>query len=300
MLQEKNQDKQIGFRDSVYWLANLLGIDVGIEGQTVVSDEDREVMQLVREARAKAGFNFSDVQICRQEFVPKKVEEVRQFIKPSKNFLEKGFSEETLRKFMVGYCDTFGKPMYRRDYAPVLDETGEMVVGATGRSIYPRCEYCGFHHLRESGCPNDNPAAIGYPKWKHYGFQKKYVVYNYHNARPWIEKTGVAVVFEGPKEVWWADQHGIKNSICLFGLYMNKYRLNKLLEAGARTLVIALDNDEEGQKAQAEMIKSVSDYFRIVNINQFLKSGQDLADVSSESMTNQIVPFIQSLSENYG
>ena len=60
-------------------------------------------------------------------------EEIREGLqRPAEYYLNRGFAEETLDTFDVGFCNVKGKPMYNRVVAPVYDEDYNYV-GCVGR-----------------------------------------------------------------------------------------------------------------------------------------------------------------------
>jgi DNA primase len=296
----QRDNREVGFRESVFWLAKLLNIQ--IEGEAQIDENKLELHKLTQQAKFKQRVHKRvEQRNQREKFEPVLVSSIQGKIKPSQYFLDLGFSEEILRKYNVGYCDDSRKPMYLRSYAPVLDESGEYMIGVTGRIKYEECESCGDYHEDSSrGCPRDNPMVRAYPKWIHYGFNSNSVLYNSWNAARVINDTGIAILLEGPKDVWWMEQHGIHNSVCIFGLNVFDYHVSKLIKMGATTIVVALDNDERGIEAAERLEESLGMYFKLVNINYLLGDGEDIADVDSTRMKNVIIPFLKSLENNNG
>lgn len=296
----KKLDREVGFRETVYWLAQKLEIPITGEG-TVIEDPDRiEASKLNRETRLRNNIKRRvQSKHDSEKFPPIPIEEIASSIKPSPYFLKQGFTEAILKKYMVGLCEDPRKPMFNRSFVPVLDDTGKMVIGVTGRSIYESCPFCPLFHEKGKGCPKDNPRVRGYVKWQHYGFNSGSVLYNSWHASEHIRKTGVAIVTEGPKDVWWFEQHGVHNSVCIFGLNVADPHLNKLIKIGATTVVVALDNDEKGIEAAEKLNETLGLYFKLVNIKYLLKDGEDIADVSSDRMSSVVVPFLKSLEKTH-
>ncbi len=294
-LKSKNENKEIGFKESAVWLATLLGIKV--EGESAKIDyNQQEVNRLVKNAKVKLNLNTKkDLQNNKSSDYPFPLSKMSGKIEPSWYFLEQGFSKEILQKYNVGYCEKPHKPMYLRSYIPVLDESGENVIGATGRIKYEECEYCSQYHEQGKGCPKDSPKVRGYAKWFHDGFKTGSTLFNSWYAKEYINKSGVAVLLEGPKDVLWMEQHGIHNSVCIFGLSILKYHLTRLINMGTTTIVVALDNDEEGLNAIEDVYKNFANYFKIINISKKMPDGCDIADVSSKQMIEDILPTIQAL-----
>ncbi len=100
---------------------------------------------------------------------------------------------------------------------------------------------------------------------------------------------------EGPKDTWAAERCNIFNSCCLFGLSLSDYHLKKLIATGCRTLVIAMDQDEAGIQAMEDIELKTKDYFKLTNLKNFMKLGQDFADISIDTVEKEIKPFLKTL-----
>jgi hypothetical protein len=185
--------------------------------------------------------------------------------------------------------------MHLRSYAPVLSPDGRYAIGVTGRIKYEKCPYCPMFHEQGHGCPKDNPRIKGHAKWLHYGFNSGSVLYNEWFAEKFIRQSGVAILTEGPKDVWWLEQHDIHNSVCIFGLNFSDYHLRRLINMGVLKLVVALDNDEKGIEAMERLSNTFANYFNMVNINWMLSVGDDIADVPTGRMIREVGPYLKSL-----
>jgi len=224
------------------------------------------------------------------------LESLQNKIKPSEYFLKQGFREDILKKYYVGDCDNSYKPMYLRSYALILDYDEKNAIGVTGRIRYDQCKLCFGFHKQGSGCPSDNPYVKNHPKWLHYGFNVGSVLYNSWNIRKYIKNyNNSIIVTEGPKDVWWLEQHDIKNSTCIFGLNILDYHLCTMIKMGVRKIVVGLDNDEKGIDAMEKLEAKFSDYFKIINIREFMKPGQDIADIDSNILNKDFKSFLNSI-----
>lgn len=299
VLSNKN-DKEVSFIQSAVWLAKLLNIDVNIDDNNVYDVNElavRTLNQKVKDMRSIKSYTNDRFQS--KDFIPFPLRQIRNTIIPSPYFLEKGFTEHTLKKFYVGFCDEIGKPMYLRSFAPIIDERNESVIGVTGRTYLEKCEYCGLHHKTGSGCPADNPNIKSYPKWKHYGFNKSLVIYNLNHSGRYIKNSSMAIITEGPKDVWWFDQHGIKNSVGIFGLHLSRFQIAKLIEYNVTKIVLALDNDARGIEATEKIKEKVYKYFTVTTMKDLLNPDEDIADISVDRMETNIKPFLNSIGCSY-
>src|SRR5262249_54202659 len=127
-----------------------------------------------------------------------------QTLDPEHPYLkERGFTEETIRHFGLGYCN---RGMLKGRLAiPLHNEKGQLL-GYAGRLTNDR-------YIRE-----DNP------KYKFPGtrerdgamleFHKSLVVYNVHRLD---RKVSDLIVVEGFPSVWWLHQHGLKSTVAVMG-----------------------------------------------------------------------------------
>jgi hypothetical protein len=291
------EDREVSFAEAVRWLAGILEADIGLE--TPQTDNDREMRSFIKEAKTRRRLCTKQTDVIDEaKFKPFSVKLIDGKVDPSRYFLNQGFSESVLRKYNVGFCSTSGKPMYLRSYAPVLDETGETVIGVTGRTIHEKCEYCPDFHPKGQGCPKDNPKVRSYPKWLHYGFRKNFTFYNYSFAQSSIKDTKVAILTEGPKDIWWFVQHGIENCLSVFGLSVSDYHLKHLVKLGVIKVVLAFDRDRYGIEATKKLDQMFGGYFDVVEMQDLFNYGEDVADVSTDKMNKVILPFIKGINEN--
>jgi len=207
----------------------------------------------------------------------------------------RGISPDLIAKYHISFCNTRGKPMYKRAFFPILDDKGRYIVGWSGRSIYDKCPRCKMHHHpdRES-CPNPSYKGL-YTKWKHSNdFHAEKCLYNIWYAKSFISRTGVVILCEGPGDVWAYEAAGIKNSVALLGTSMSRQQRLMLQNAGALTIICTFDNDESGQKAMERMEKELTHYFRVFCVTP--TTVNDIGDMFSGDILSQIGPILQQAS----
>lgn len=217
----------------------------------------------------------------------------------------RGITPEIIAKYHVSFCNTQGKPMYKRAFFPILDITGRYIMGWSGRSIYDKCKKCNMHHHPErSSCPDPKYGGV-YTKWKHSkDFQGELCLYNIWYAKHFISKTGTAILCEGPGDVWAYEAADIRNSVALLGLNMSRQQRLMLQNAGALTVICTFDNDEAGQKAMNKIERDLTHYFRVFCVTP--DTVHDVGDMFSEDIAAKIGPILQQasraemLSDGYG
>jgi len=255
------------FIESVEWLCNKLGIS----SNETINLEDSELHKINNSIKQVHSINNKLKFKEHEDFKPFDLKLLEKNVKTSDYFLNKGFSLKTLKKFHIGFCNDITKPMHLRSFAPIIDEDNKNVIGVTGRTIYEKCPYCPWFHQPNKGCPKDNPMIRGYSKWKHFGFKKSNVLYNFNNAKEYIRNTKSVVITEGPKEIWFLDEYKIYNAICLFGLDISIYQIKKLIEIGVENVYLMLDTDEKGLLATEKFFGNCQNYFDIININHLFQ-----------------------------
>lgn len=209
---------------------------------------------------------------------------------PAIYYINRNYSKEILTKYDVGLCNNPEKEMYNRVVVPVYDQDGLFVVGCTGRSIFDKCNICGYYHM--GSCPSESE-LYKYPKWKHNnGFKSQNHLYNIWFAKNYIYESGTAIVVESPGNVWRLEENGIHNSIAIFGSSMSDRQKMILDGSGAMKLVILTDNDTAGDKARETITKKCEKTYKIYTIPI---SKQDIGDMSSQEIENEIKPLLRKI-----
>jgi DNA primase len=194
---------------------------------------------------------------------------------PATYYIDRGFSPQILDKYDVGLCTNMMKPMYNRIVIPVYDDTYSFVQGVTCRSIFEKHSDCGMYHNLSQKCPSSDE-FVKYAKWRNNdGFNKSSYLYNYWFAKEYIKKTGVAVLVEGPGDVWKMEEAGIHNSLAIFGTKLTDQQLIILEQSGAMTIIVMTDMDIPGRES-AKTINGQLERLFSVKVPKY-----DSADVGS-------------------
>ncbi len=212
---------------------------------------------------------------------------------PSDYYLKRGYSIEVLDDYDIGTCKNYGKPLFNRAVVPIYDDLGEMIVGFSGRSIFDQCDKCNHWHDPTKKCQI-------FPKWRHSkGLQRDKLLYNYHSAKKHIQKTGAAILVESPGNVWRLEEAGIHNSMAIFGTAFSTYQKQLIDETGALTLIIMMDNDENGagQAAAQKIKKQCENTYRVFVITP---NKNDIAEMSTHEISKDIEPLINQTVQVYG
>ena len=192
-------------------------------------------------------------------------EEIREGLqRPAEYYLNRGFAEETLDIFDVGFCNVKGKPMYNRVVAPVYDENYDYV-GCVGRITHEN--YKGYKWINSKGF---NTGSYLYGLWL---------------AQDNIRNSKTAILVEGQGDVWRLWEAGIKNAVGIFGSSLSDAQSGLLQMSGAYRLVILTDNDEAGKKAR-DSIKQKCQTLFIISEPVF--SCKDVGDMTTEQILNEL------------
>lgn len=178
--------------------------------------------------------------------------QVRQhLLLPAQYYLKRGFSENTLDKYDVGTYN-----IQERVIIPIYDDDYNYAVGFTKRSVYERCQVCGEWHGQGQCQP--------FSKWEHSdNFRASSWLYNYWFAQRYIEQSSIAILVEGPGDVWRLEESGVNNGLGMFGVDLTEDQIGILERSGALSLIIILDNDEAGRHAAIELKKKLGRVFRL-------------------------------------
>ena len=126
----------------------------------------------------------------------------------------------------TGYFDRFrGRIMF-----PLHDDNGN-VVAFSGRTLSDSKEEAKYLNSPETPI-----------------FEKGRLLYNFHNARLNVRKTGKVILFEGFMDTIAAERAGIMNSVAVMGTSLSDTHLTKMKRI-ANQLIICCDGDNAGWDA---------------------------------------------------
>ena len=274
-------DKMCSFHEAMSYAKSLVSNKIGKE--------------LVISAIKKDKNNFARIvdKFVEQPLTEKKIDRnsaIRNIDIPSKYYLDRGFRKNILIKYDVGLCDNPSKPMFNRVVVPIYDDSGQYLVGCTGRSIFNKCDICSSYHGPDDHCP-EKDKQWQHSKWKHsYGFKSQNYLYNFWYAKEHIFKDNYAIIVESPGNVWKLEENNIYNSVAIFGCNLSDRQKLILDSSGAMTLFVITDNDEAGRKASQEIKDKCENTYRMF----FPKITKlDIAEMTKEEIDIEIKTFIK-------
>jgi DNA primase len=208
--------------------------------------------------------------------------------------IERGFSEEILREFRVGYSpsawdrvsmsaqrDGFGPPELLAAGLAQTGRGGGVYDRFRGRIMFPladsRGRVLGFgaRSMGESRGPKYLNTAEN--ELYHKGRQ----LFGIDLARPHASKAGRVVVVEGYTDVLALHQAGVRESVAIMGTALTQEQL-ALLSQSAPLVLLALDADRSGQEAMLRAARSAGDRGVELRVVQ-MPEGKDPAELLAES-----------------
>lgn len=279
-----SQKGDMSFAEAINWACKLLNIDL----DTLKIDKGK----LEKNQFVKTISYFNKPATIATNLLNR--EQLRsRLVLPAEYYLKRGYSEQILDKYDVGFCNNPNKIMYNRVVVPIYDDKHELVVGTTARSIFEKCDKCKCYH-GESRCPS-NPTYLQKSKWiNNEGFQAEDNLYNYWFAKKHIQETGVAILVEGPGDVWKGVEAGIFNILGMFKNGLTDGQLRKLEKSGALSLIVLTDNDEAGKLAIEQIKEQCGRLYRLYFPTY---NGHDLGQLNTDYITSDIKPFIDKVNK---
>src|SRR5215831_5984862 len=245
------EHEKYSYVEALKWLANKYGIQVE---ETFATDEQRLQLQVADSLYIINSFA--------QEFFTRQLFETEEGQDIGLSYLkERGFREETIKKFQLGYSpeqrDAFTKQALARQYnAELLLKTG-LVVNRNdqlqdnyrGRVIFPVHNHSGKvlgFGARILKTNDKAPKYINTPENEIY--VKSKILYGSYFARQAIDKADECLLVEGYTDVVSLHQAGIENVVASGGTSLTTDQL-RLIKKYTNNLTIVYDGDAAGVKA---------------------------------------------------
>ncbi|HEY0299269.1 MAG TPA: DNA primase [Arachidicoccus sp.] len=245
------EHEKYSYVEALRWMANRYGIEVE---ETEMSDEAKQHAQTADSLYIINGFA--------QKFFVQQLFETEEGRNIALTYLyERGFNNEILEKFGVGYSpdvrDAFSKAALHNQYNPeLLLRTGlvrsyhdELQDNYRGRIIFPihnnSGKVIGFG-ARIIGKKENAPKYINTPENEIY--VKSKILYGSYFARHSIDKSDECLLVEGYTDVVSLAQAGVENVVASGGTSLTTDQL-RLIKKYTNNLTIIYDGDNAGVKA---------------------------------------------------
>ena len=279
-----DKDKIYGFNETIKFALEFVDAkpgDIIVDKAAVLKNKEASNVLLFGQQRATIKNQLS------REVVRKTLQI------PAKYYLNRQYSSQTLDKYDVGLCNTPGKEMTGRAVVPIYDDTGNFMVGCSGRTIFDKCESCQCYHAPGKHQAEQYRKLPHNAKWRHSkGFRAEDYLYNFWFAKEHILQSGIAILVESPGNVWRLEESGIHNALGMFGTELTLKQKAILDRSGAMSLIVITDNDENnaGAIGAARIFEMCHKTYRLY----FPKiTAQDIGEMSGDQITTEIKPFIE-------
>ena len=243
--------EKYSYVEALRWLANKYNVDIE---ETEVSPEVRQIQQVsdslyilnsfAQKYFSNALFNTDEGQDSGMSYLK-----------------ERGFREEVIEKFQLGYClqsrEAFATAALAAQYNPdILQKSGlvvmrdeKLVDNYRGRIIFPVHNHSGKilgFGARIIGRNDKAPKYINTPENEIY--IKSKILYGSYFARQAIDKNDECLLVEGYTDVISLHQAGIENVVASGGTSLTQDQL-RLVKKYTNNLTIIYDGDSAGVKA---------------------------------------------------
>ncbi|HMU58394.1 MAG TPA: DNA primase, partial [Chitinophagaceae bacterium] len=245
------EHEKYSYVDTLKWLASRYGIEIE---ETFQSDEQRQT-QLAADSL------FIINQFAKDFFVKQLFETEEGRDTGLSYFKERGFREEIINRFQLGYSpeqrDSFTKEAVAKQYnSELLLKTGlvvnrndQLMDNYRGRVIFPVHNHSGKvvgFGARILKSNDKAPKYINTPENEIY--VKSKILYGSYFARQAIDKADECLLVEGYTDVLSLHQAGIENVVASGGTSLTPDQL-RLIKKYTNNLTIIYDGDSAGVKA---------------------------------------------------
>ena len=225
-------------------------------------------------------------------------------------FKERGFSEETIKKFELGYspkkANSFGKAAIKAGYdADVLvassligkNENGENYDKFKDRTIFPIHSYTG--KVIGFGGRAFNPDAKS--KYLNSGetliYDKSKVLYGLNLSKQAISKADKCFIVEGYTDVISMHQNGVENVVSASGTALGPQQI-QLIKRSTNNVTLLFDGDKAGVKATLRSIDLCLKAEMNVKIVSF-PDGEDPDSLAKKLSTEEFHDFLEDNAVNF-
>jgi len=245
------EHEKISYTEAIRWLGKKYNVEIE---ETETDPEYREQQQVAD--------SLGIINIFGRDFFAQQLLETENGRAVGLSYLvERGFSEETIKTFQIGYCPderaAFTTEALKRKYNPdyllrsglVAQRNGEYVDNYRDRIIFPihnpigKVIGFGARLIKK----NDKaPKYINTPENELY--VKSKTLYGMHFARHTIDKQNECLLVEGYTDVVSLHQAGVTNVVASGGTSLTPDQL-RLVKKYTNNLTIVYDGDAAGVKA---------------------------------------------------
>ena len=245
------EHEKYSYVEALKWLANKYGVEIE---ETFATDEQRQQIQTADSLYIINSFA--------QQFFSRQLFETDEGQDVGLSYLkERGFREEIIKKFQLGYSpeqrDAFAREAIARQFNPelllktglVVNRNEQLQDNYRGRVIFPVHNHSGKVLGFGARILKNNdraPKYINTPENEIY--IKSKILYGSYFARQAIDKSDECLLVEGYTDVISLHQAGVENVVASGGTSLTSDQL-RLIKKYTNNLTIVYDGDAAGIKA---------------------------------------------------
>ncbi|MFD1926537.1 DNA primase [Sporosarcina siberiensis] len=240
------------FAEAVVKLAARTGIEIDVDIQNDSATNSRNEFKQMFEAHALASNFYNHLLLNTVEG-----EEALQYLE------KRGFTRDSIEKYEIGWSldnsSALADLLKRKGFdLKDMERAGLCIMKDDGTGFFDR-----FRGRIMFPLQDDNGAVIAFSgrtlsdskqEAKYLNspetpiFEKSRILYNFHNARLNVRKTGKVILFEGFMDTISANRADILNSVAVMGTSLSDTHLLKLKRI-AKEVIICCDGDNAGWEA---------------------------------------------------
>ncbi|MBB13125.1 MAG: DNA primase [Flavobacteriaceae bacterium] len=225
-------------------------------------------------------------------------------------FKERGFTEETKKKFSLGYApeqfDAFAKQAQKDGYQlKFLESTGLVIVNEVsqvdrfrGRVIFPirsmSGRVLGFGG-RTLSAKAKTAKYLNSPESEIY--QKSKVLYGIYESKQAIAKKDICYLVEGYTDVIQMHQSGITNVVSSSGTALTVDQI-RMINRLTSNIVVLFDGDAAGLRASLRGIDLILEQGMNVRVCSF-PEGEDPDSFAKKNNTSDIISFLEKAPKDF-
>ncbi len=270
------------FNDTLLFLIKFYNIDINSICKSDSKDQDKVLFnRMVHAIEEKS----------QEQKTGLSRKEIRSRLQiPSAYFFGRKFDPKILDDYDVGDCYKVGAKMSYRAVVPIYDLDSKYV-GATGRSLNPKCKECGFYHS-----PNSKE-HFPVPKWKNTpDLNRDNILFNLNKAMEHICRLNFVIIVESPGNLLRLIEFGHYNSVATLGTEITEKQKELINMTGALGIIYIADNDEAGKNAS----EKVKEMFSKTHKLYFPKINKDdVAEMDVEDYKIFLEPIIKEVENSY-
>jgi DNA primase len=225
-------------------------------------------------------------------------------------FKERGFTDETLKKFALGYSpesyDAFSKQALKEGYKlEFLEKTGLVIVNENrqvdrfrGRVIFPIRSMSGRVQGFGGRILSQNTKTAKYlnsPESEIY--HKSKALYGIYESKQTIAKNDVCFLVEGYTDVIQMHQSGITNVVSSSGTALTVDQI-RMINRLTSNIVVLFDGDAAGLRASLRGIDLILEQGMNVRVCSF-PEGEDPDSFAKSNTTEEINAFLEGQSKDF-